>query len=491
MADKPYCIYEGDYAPTRYKKGTVYHYAIRIPPCSEGKKDLALYFSHDGFHSANSDAMEALVAAGECPPFIGIGISTGCLSSALNEYTPTRITEQPDGPLGELDGTKTQRLSDLNCAIDMRPDSYDMCSGDFPNFVVDELIPYLTETYGLSISPDPDMHMIAGCSGGGMAALNVGWRRSDYFHRIYLNSVHISHLGRGVGHLGVIRMKEPQPMRFYSDYSENEARTDFGSCDAAAMALEITLKYAGYDASFDYHSGGYHGSHNGRYDHAVKRMRILWKDWQTEKLAPKGACGRVLLVVDPNRRWERTDEAFPEKVRAVSNGAFSSAGEYVAEGDKILFVTPDGSRRVVAEGLGEITGLGISSDKWRLFVSRADRSYGHALRILPDGSLDGLFYHGAIHTYLDTKLLGATDLCVDTDNRTYLCTELGIQVVRSSGPIDLILDHPEGKMAVKVEVGEDGFLYAMTDDGAVYKRPLTSGKRPVCDVATPVKNPIY
>ena len=491
MSDKPYFIYEGDYAPSRYKVGTVFHYCIRIPACSEGKTNLALYLSHDGFNSSDSDAMEALVETGECPPFLGIGVNTGCLASALQAYEGSYVGGTAENPGGELDGTKVQRLSDMNCAIDMRPDNYDMNNGDYPDFVVEELIPYLTEKYNLPLSPDPDMHLVAGCSGGGMSTLNVLWRRRDYFHRAFMNSIHISHLGRGVEHLGVIRKQEPQPLRIYSDYSDNEAHTDYGSCDAAAMALEITLKYAGYDAAFDYHTGGHHGSHNHRYPYALKRMRFLWKDWPTKRIAPKGACGRVLLVVDPDRRWERTDEAFPEKVRAISGGAFSPAGEYVAEGDKVLFVTPDGNRRVVAENLGNITGVALSSDKWRLFVTRSDRPYGHAMRILPDGSLEGRFYHGSIHTYMDTDLLGATDLCVDTDNRAYYCTELGIQVVRSAGPIDLILDHPEGKQAMKAEVSEDGYLYAMTADGAVYKRPLTSGKRPVCDVATPVKNPVY
>jgi hypothetical protein len=379
----------------------------------------------------------------------------------------------------------------MNCAIDMRPDSYDMCNGDFPNFLVEELIPYLAEKYHLAISPDPDMHMVCGCSGGGMSAFNVVRRRRDYFHRVFTNSIHISHLGHGVDLLGLIRKLEPQPIRFYSDYSSTEAHTDYGSCDAAAMALEIALQFAGYDAAFDYHNGFGHGSHNRFFHAALKRQRFLWKNWQTERIAPKGACGRLLAVLDPTRRWERTDESFPEKNRALSGGRYSAAGEYVAEGDKVIFVTPDGERRTVAEGLGEITGVALSSDKWRLFVSRADRPYGHAMRILPDGSLEGRFYHGSIHTYMDTDFEGATDLCVDTDNRAYLCTELGIQIVRSAGPIDLILDHPEGKMAVKAEVSEDGYLFAMTADGTVYKRPLVSGKRTVCDVATPVKNPVY
>ncbi len=491
MSDKPYFAYEGDYAAQRYKRGIVFHYCIRIPPCSERKENLALYVSHDGFNSADSDAMEALVATGECPPFIGIGVNTGCLASALQEYEGTYVGGTADQPGGELDGTKVQRLSDMNCAIDMRPDNYDMCNGDYPNLLVEELIPYLTEKYNLSISPDPDMHLVCGCSGGGMSALNVVWRRRDYFHRVFTNSIHISHLGHGVDLLGMIRKQEPQPIRFYSDYAGVEAHTDYGSCDAAAMALETALKYAGYDAGFDFHNGFGHGHHNRFYHAALKRQRFLWKSWQTERIAPKGACGRLLAVLDPNRRWERTDEAFPEKGRALSGGRYSAAGEYVAEGDKVIFVTPDGERRVVAEGLGEITGVALASDKWRLFVSRADRPYGHALRVLPDGSLDGRFYHGAIHTYMDTAFVGATDICVDTDNRAYLCTELGIQVVRSAGPIDLILDHPEGKMAVAVEVSKDGFLFAKTADGQVYKRPLVSGRRTVCDVATPVKNPVY
>ncbi len=447
-------IHEGDYTGARHKVGAVYHYIIDIPDVSEGKTDLALYVSHDGYQYADADAMYDLALTGECPPFIGIGVTSGELPSALGEEK-----------------------------LGIRPNTYDPPTPEYADFLVDELIPFLVEKYGLSISPDPDMHVITGGSSGGISSFAAAWYRNDYFRRVYLSSPSFIDIMGGDTFLSKIRKHEPKPIRVYTEYSEYDAMCDYGSDITAGQETENALRYAGYDAAYNYRPGFWHVSHYGNFEAALVRMRFLWKNWQTEKIAPKGHNSHFDKFIDIAKPWVPAD-VFPEKVRAISTGKFSAPGEYIPEGDKVVFVTPEGERRVVAEGFHDVTGLALASDKWRLFLSDKTKSHCVFMRILPDGSLGGNYLHGVLETELRGKWPGGYDLCVDTDGRTYVATETGIQVVRYSSVADVILQNPEGKPAVKVEMGDDGCLYALTADGAVYKRPLLTGKRPAYDEAT-------
>ena len=461
MAERKRTMHEGDYTGVRYKAGAVYHYNVDIPCFSEGKTDLALFVSHDGYQWADADAMYDLVLTGECPPFIGIGISSGELPSALGE----------------------ERLG-------IRQNTYDPPTSDYSDFVVEELIPYLVEKYKLSLSPDPDMHIITGGSSGGISAFTAAWYHNEFFRRVYMSSPSFIDLMGGETFLSKIRKHEPKPIRVYTEYSENDAMCDYGSDITAGQEAEFALRYARYDAAYNYRPGFWHVSHYGNYEAALVRMRFLWKNWQTEKIAPKGHNPHFDKVIDLSKPWEKA-EAFPEKVRAVSTGKYSAAGEYLPEGDKVIFVTPEGDRRVVAEGFNDVTAVAVSGDKWRLFLSDKTKSYCHFMKILPDGSLQGDFIHGVLETELRGKWPGGYDLCVDTDSRTYVATETGIQVIRYSGIADVILANPEGKPAVKVEMGDDGCLYALTADGSVYKRPLLTGKRPSYEEATPSAEPNF
>jgi len=447
-------LHEGDYTGIRYKAGAVYHYIVDIPDFSEGKRDLALFVSHDGYQWADADAMYDLALTGECPPFIGIGISSGELPSALGE-----------------------------AKLGIRQNTYDPPTSDYSDFVVEELIPFLVEKYHLSLSPDPDMHVITGGSSGGISAFTAAWYRTDFFRRVYMSSPSFIDLMGGEAFLSKIRKHEPKPIRVYSEYSEYDALCDYGSDITAGQETENALRYAGYDAAYNYRSGFWHVSHYNNFEAALVRMRFLWKNWQTEKIAPKGHNSHFEKFIDITKPWEKA-EIFPEKVRALSTGKFSAPGEYLPEGDKVVFVTPEGERRVVAEGFNDITGIAISGDKWRLFLCDKTKPHGTFMRILPDGSLEGNYLHGVLETELCGHCQGGYDLCVDTDSRTYVATETGIQMVRYCGIADVILANPDGKPAVKVEMGDDGCLYALTADGTVYRRPLLTGKRPTYDEAT-------
>ena len=62
---------------------------------------------------------------------------------------------------------------------------YDAVSDDDARFLIDEMLPYVAKTHGLTLSSDPNDRAIAGNSSGAIAAFVAAWQRPDAFRRVF------------------------------------------------------------------------------------------------------------------------------------------------------------------------------------------------------------------------------------------------------------------------------------------------------------------
>ena len=198
-----YREYYGEYTGTHLRTGVRYAWRMRVP-AEDGP--FGLIVTHDGLNEAQANAAFALAKTGEMPPCAVLGVSPGVMPPSL-----------PGG-----------------AERNMRFNDYDMFDSRYADFLVDELIPALTEKFGLNISPLPDMHMICGGSSGGISAWNGVWFRNDYFRRAYLSSPTFSAMARGNIAPVQMRLFETKPIRVYIDWSEDEPDDYFGSSYCAA-----------------------------------------------------------------------------------------------------------------------------------------------------------------------------------------------------------------------------------------------------------------
>jgi predicted alpha/beta superfamily hydrolase len=95
----------------------------------------------------------------------------------------------------------------------LRVENYDHIGTEFPNFLVEELIPEATRVENLTISTNPDLHMTSGGSSGGTCAFNACWFRNDYFRRGFLSSPSFHSLAGGDEVLPYVQKCEPRPFR--------------------------------------------------------------------------------------------------------------------------------------------------------------------------------------------------------------------------------------------------------------------------------------
>lgn len=449
--------YSGEYKAQKYPDATFY-YEIYVPKSHNENGKYGLIFHHDGLNQAEAVANELLAENGEAPYCISIGIDGG-------HIFPT---------------------TDSGVKRGLRMNTYDFYSSRFPDFIVDEFLPYIFNKYNLKIDPSPDMHIVTGGSSGGLSSWNIAWHRTDYFKRVYMASPSFLEMGKGQELVSLIRKFETKPIRVYTEYSENEPNDYFGSSWCVAKAAEMALEFAGYDMMCAYYPDEGHCSRRVTCENAKERLKFLWKDWEKAPIQVKKISLRMEKVFSISDAWTECEDAFPEKIRALSNGLFTAKGEYISEGSKIVFINEVGEKKVVADGFSKVTSLLISSDKWRLYIGDEQRGCVYAANIYKDGSLSDVYVHAALHMNTDFKIPGVFDMCIDSEDRIYAATEIGIQTIRSFGLIDVILTNPDNEAVNHIELDDNGFLVAQTKDKC-FKRKLVGKKRIGYDDATEPK----
>ena len=141
------------YVPAQYDPQT----PIGIMVFQDGEK----YLSDDWFRAPT--VFDNLIHQKRIPPLIGLFINPGYTEviGADAEATPQRSS--------------------------MRSYAYDSLGDHYARFLIEEMLPLLSEEYNLA--DDPDMRAICGISSGGICAFTVAWERPDFFRKV------MSHVG--------------------------------------------------------------------------------------------------------------------------------------------------------------------------------------------------------------------------------------------------------------------------------------------------------
>ena len=440
-----YTIREGDFTGSRIKPGTVHRYKLYIPSKVNPAQPAALYVQQDGLEEFTPELFEQLSADGTMPVCVALGVTSGTFP-ATREGGFARSVRCPE---------------------------YDELGPDYANFLIEELIPFVTKEFGLKLSDNPDLHLIAGCSSGGISSWNAAWERNDFFRRVYMISPTFCAF-RGGDTLPVLMRKyETKPIRAYMTVGTDDMRNSAGDWYLEALSANEALKYAQYDFEFEVFQNGTHGVGFGNAKVFEKAMRFLWKDWQTKAIQPAGLSPRVADIVTLSEPWrETTDPMPPPCVPTLPEGYYS----FDPDG-RIWLNCADGTSMLAAETNREITSIAISGDRWRLYVADRNRRFVYAMAIQKDGTLADGYAHAHLHLANDCRMLGAAALCVDTLGRLYAATQLGIQMVAHTGHNHAILPLPGHLPVTGLAFGghDHATLYAASN-GKIFKRQvLTHG----------------
>jgi gluconolactonase len=268
-------VIKGEFAESRIYPGTWREYWVYVPKQLDRSKPAPVMVFQDGLQYNAPVVFDNLINRKEIPPLVGVFVMHGRVKAPSSDA-----------------------LDRMNRSVE-----YDSVSGDYAAFLLDELLPFVAKTHGLTLSTDPNDRAIAGNSSGAIAAFAAAWQRPDAFRRVF------SAIGTYVGLRGgnelpvMIRKTEPKPIRVFLQDGRNDLNNYTGSWFVANQDMLSALEFAGYDVRHDWGDG----EHNSRHATAIfpEVVRWLWRDYPAPITAnPDGRSKQdVFQAVIPGEEW--------------------------------------------------------------------------------------------------------------------------------------------------------------------------------------------
>ena len=114
---------------------------------------------------------------------------------------------------------------------------------------------------------------------------------------------------------------------------------------------------------------------------------------------------------------------------------------------RIHLLQPDGTARVVDEGLKFANGICLSPDQSLLYVADSRSHWVWSYTVRADGSLADKQRYFHLHVPDTADDAGADGMRVDRDGRLWVATRMGIQVCDQVGRVNCIIPTPNGRCA--------------------------------------------
>ncbi len=250
---------EGRVESFEFKESRVFPETTRacwlyVPAQYDGATPAALMVFQDGHAYVSPTGQfrvpvvfDNLIGAQEMPVTIALFVNPGHRGT--------------DGPAADGWGNRNNRSLE-----------YDSLGDAYARFLLEELIPYVTNRWQLHLSPDPGRRAICGMSSGGICAWTTAWERPDQFGKV------ISHIGSFVnirgGHVypALIRKTERKPIRVFLQDGSNDLNNLHGNWPLANLQMAGALAFAGYDHRLVMGDG----AHNGRHGGALFPESVRW-----------------------------------------------------------------------------------------------------------------------------------------------------------------------------------------------------------------------
>ncbi|WP_145178063.1 alpha/beta hydrolase-fold protein [Rubripirellula lacrimiformis] len=264
--------------------GTTRKWAVYVPDQYKADQPAALMIFQDGERMRDTNGrwriptvFDNLIAGGEMPPTIAVFIDPG------HEIAKPRR------------GNKSSN----------RSFEYDSLGDRYSRFLLDEIIPEVSQQYNLS--SDPKMRAIGGSSSGAICAFTAAWEHPDQFGKVFSSVGSFTNLRGGDVYASLIRKTEPKPIRVYMADTSGDVDNAFGSWPWANQRVASSLKYMGYDSRLDWAEGYAHNADYGssRFPDA---MRWLWRNEDHNPVIDTsddlGGDLTLLNLLVPGKTWE-------------------------------------------------------------------------------------------------------------------------------------------------------------------------------------------
>jgi sugar lactone lactonase YvrE/enterochelin esterase-like enzyme len=401
-------VVKGEFDQSKVYPGTWREYWVYVPKQLDRSKPAPVMVFQDGLQYNAPVVFDNLIHKKAVPPMVGVFVMHG-----------------------RVKAPSADALDRMNRSFE-----YDAVTDDYARFLVDEMLPYVAKTHGLTLSSDPNDRAIAGNSSGAIAAFVAAWQRPDAFRRVFSGIGTYVGLRGGDGLSVLVRKTEPKPIRVFLQDGRNDLNNYTGSWFVANQDMQSALEYAGYDVRHEWGDG----EHNSRHATALfpEALTWLWRDWPSPiKANPEGTSRQdVFQTLVPGEDWQLVSDGH----RHTDGPAVNDKGEMFFSdpaNNRIHKVGLDGKVSVFAENTSGANGMMFGPD---------GRLYAGATR-----SKQIVAYDASGKTELVAEDVTVNDLAINVKGDLYFTDSPGkkIWLVPKNGKprvLDEGIEYPNGIM---------------------------------------------
>jgi gluconolactonase len=314
---------------SRIFPGTTREVTLFVPKQYDGATPACVWVSQDGMPEATPTVLDNLIAKGDVPVMIGIGVTPGVIPARAGGDT---------------------RLFRGNRSFE-----YDSLTGDYVRFLIGEIFPAIEKLKtpdgrAVLLSRDGRDGGIMGASSGGICAFTAAWERPGSFSRVFSMVGSFEAMRNGDRYPGLIRKTEPKAIRVYIQAAEHDINWVLGDWWPSNQRLDRALAWAGYERRFAPGDNGHDTS-----THGIRllpdALRYLWQGWPAP--AGHGRRGNEIFRMNliPGETWhpvaEGTEVAPALAVNAKGEVFFTDRAN-----GRIGRIGPDGTVAFFAQGAG-------------------------------------------------------------------------------------------------------------------------------------------
>jgi enterochelin esterase family protein len=247
-----------DWAQSRIYPGTLRDIHVHVPAHVDRATPARLIVFNDGAYYFDAkggvravSVLDSLHARGEIAPTVAVFVNPG--------------RSRDDASKKRSEGAMAQRSLE-----------YDTLTPTFGRFLIEDVLPFVEKSAGLTFSKDPAHCTLCGISSGGICAFTAAWHFPEQFGRV------LSHCGSFVnihgGHVYpyLVRATPRKPIRVFLQSGANDASYITGDWPLANQTMAKALAFAGYDYRFEFGTGGHSLRHGGAI--FADSLRWLWRE---------------------------------------------------------------------------------------------------------------------------------------------------------------------------------------------------------------------
>ena len=250
-----------DWSESRAYPGTARDVHVYVPASFDRAQPLNLVVFNDGDLYLNprgparaARVLDSLHAKAQIAPTAAVFVNPGKL-----------LVGELEGPRVFPDDIQEQRCRE-----------YDALTPDYGRFLLEDLLPFVEKSAGLSFSDDPARRTLCGISSGAICAFTAAWHNPDRFGRVLSHCGSFVNLRGGHNYPYLVRSTPRKPIRVFLQSGSSDGRHIYGDWPLANQTMADALAFAGYDHRFEFGTGGHSLRHAGAI--LADSLRWLWRD---------------------------------------------------------------------------------------------------------------------------------------------------------------------------------------------------------------------